>query len=871
MKKAFLFTLLLLSELSLHSATAEIELPGYVDPRFGRPRSTLNDLVSATPEPEEMFWLKQSLFVPQLCSDKDEIAALYNENTRSKITPPKTSTDLSNTLSDYVDANTTSVLTYLFKSYLKDDRKYEIPLVVNTDIGRKTRAYDDYYSYDSICHGMGTLEADLKSQCVNHNKKTYGLIEINYSKDLELYRSRIQLRQIPDNGLNESYSFKLLSSFPALLGFWSNHDRTGFKAPLSSFDRLTYARSLNRNVSAGDSFSSLAKNCTYSSEDGCSLFISGHNTRLLFADNQENSVLGFDEKRSLKLHYDENYRPYLNLRNTILSDSTFINYGFYTQAELALLKDLGYEINDREFFGNSVFSSGTPKKRQNFVLRQGFYAWSDTLHDYKNDQPSKIPLSVGTHIYGSYNDVVQQGTIASLGYSSIGIRVDGSYNTVTVPNKTAIIQNGFSASGIAVTYGRDNIINVDGMVEANSEDGVGIRCDFGSNVLSDYKEYQGSYRRVRTQAVANGEITKRLGQEVEAPNQIRGPLVSMINISGSVSGFKNAIYIDESAYVKQINLLNRSKIRGSIVSDWAPYISEDGKSLYAPHQNMALLPGKLQFDGKQILENYFDTRKMYDNLLTRINLGVKPVEDVFKNRLLRYVPDRKSSITIDGDISGLSVIVSSFGGHTNIRGTIDVKRLYIGDSVVNFKGSNSLIKYADELVLSRGAQLDLSNGTPETFVIRKKANISSNSVICVDTDRNGNILDELVIEKELKSTDSVINLEPGLSYNEIKSYQSDPKALLKLMDNFSKNANRMLSKYGVSSKYPKHIWYIQGEMGRQVKCSSRGCHLADFVNSYSKSAEELPAWRYILSIIGCIIMLLVCVFISQRAGSGRFG
>lgn len=863
---------MLLSSLLLEqSATAEIELPGYVDPRFGRPRSTLNDLISATPEPEEMFWLKQSLFVPKMCSEPKEIESLYIENTRSKVSPPKSSTDLSHTLSDYVDANTTSVLTYLLKNYLKEEKSYVIPLVVNTDKSRKTRAYDWHYTYDSVCNGLGILEADLKGQCETVNKNNFGLIEINYSKDLELYRSRRQLRQIPDNGLNESYSFKLLSSFPSLLGFWSNHNSSHFKAPLSSLDKITYSENLKRNVEANDSFSSFGKNCTYTSKDSCLLYLSGNNTKLLFSGAQDNSTVKAGKTNTLKLHYDTDGRPFLNLRNTILSDSTFINYGFYTQAELAVLKDLGYEINDREFFGNSVFTNGDPKNRQNVVLKQGFYAWSDTIHDYKNDQPSKIPLSVGTHIYGNYNDVTQSGTIASLGYSSIGIRVDGSYNSVTVPDKTAIIENGFSASGIAVTYGRDNVINVEGIVEANSEDGVGIRCDFGSNALSDYKEYQGSFRRVRTQAVEKGELSKHQGQEILASDQIKGPLVSMISISGTVSGYKHAIYIDESAFVKQINLLNRAKIKGSITSDWAPYISEDGRSIYAPHQNMALLPGKLQLEGKSTLDSYFDTKKAYDSLLTRINLGVKPVEDVFKNRLLRYIPNKKSSITIDGDISGLSVIVSSFGGHTNIKGSIDVKRLYIGDSVVNFKGSSSQIKYADELVMNRGAQLDLSNGTPETFVIRKKANISSNSVICVDTDRNGNILDELVIEKDLTTNDSIVNLEPGLSYNEIKSYQSDPKALLKLMDNFNQNANKILSRYGVSTKYPKHIWYIQGEMGRQVKCSSRGCHFADFVNSYSKSAEELPMWRYLLSFIGCILMLIICVFISQRSGSGRFG
>lgn len=84
------------------------------------------------------------------------------------------------------------------------------------------------------------------------------------------------------------------------------------------------------------------------------------------------------------------------------------------------------------------------------------------------------------------------------------------------------------------------------------------------------------------------------------------------------------------------------------------------------------------------------------------------------------------------------------------------------------------------------------------------------------------------------------------------------------MNNFNRKANEVLSLYGVSSKYPKHIWYIQGDMGRKVTCSSRGCHLGDFVNSYSKSAEELPLWRYILSFVGCFVMLLLTVVILKE-------
>ena len=233
---AVLIQTLVLSQTSF----AQIELPGYVDPRFGKPKSTLYDLFTAKPEPEEMFWLKDSLFTPFIESSEKKVDVLFESKTQGKIKPPKTLTVLNDTLSDYVDANTSSVLTYLFKDYIKKGKFYKIPLVVDTDKNRVTRGYDDFYSFDSVCSGLGILEADLKGKCVRENERSFGLIEINYSKDLELYRSKLQLKQLPDNGINESYSFKLLSSFPALLGFRSSHDTKGCYKTLTSFDSNLY-------------------------------------------------------------------------------------------------------------------------------------------------------------------------------------------------------------------------------------------------------------------------------------------------------------------------------------------------------------------------------------------------------------------------------------------------------------------------------------------------------------------------------------------------------------------------------------------------------------------------------------------------------
>ena len=357
---------------------------------------------------------------------------------------------------------------------------------------------------------------------------------------------------------------------------------------------------------------------------------------------------------------------------------------------------------------------------------------------------------------------------------------------------------------------------------------------------------------------------------MNAPEEIRGPLVNTINITGSVCGKKAAIYIDQSAHVKQINLGQRARVVGDIISRWQAYLSEDNSGYYANHSNYALLPGRLQFDKDEMPRNSYERNKVLRNLKTNVNLGVKPITLTGTSKLLHYEADPKANIVVEGDIKGSSLLVSSFGGHTAIKGIFDVDRLYVANSVIHAysAGHNN---YFNELELNKNAQLDLVNGFADNIIVRNLATISGNSIISVDVDKNGNILDKLTIDGELNAHDILINLEPGMSYSEIKSYQSDPKALLDMMNAFVKNANQRLSRYGVTSKYPKHIWYVQGQLGRQVKCSSRGCYLGDFVNSFAKSQESLPLWRYILSILGCIGMLFGCLWFAKKSGTGRFG
>lgn len=858
-------------------ATESID-SAYIDPRFGRAKGSLYELLNARPGPEVLFWLKDSIFNLKTISDPDQVQKAFLSN-HANLKAPTDLSKLGRDSSEYVDINTLSLISYLLKDYYADGKTYSISVVVDTDKKRTSHGYDRLYE-SGTCKGYGYIEAAIKKKCPLPEGTTDGLIEINYDRLLGLSRSKFQLKQIPEIGINESYSAKLLGGIANILGFRSNLVNGEFKAPLSNFDKALFSDNNISYLKEGTKLASLSKEDKCSKHKDfkdCNLYFLGANTRSLYNSSANTSELAYSsgvasDYFKLGVVFDNNGNPYLKLRNTVLSDSTFVNYGFYTLAELNVLKDLGYNINTKEFIGNSVYQSGSKEKRREYHFNKGFYAWSDVLHDYKNDQVSKVPASIGTHVYGSYNDVYQEDNIASIGFSSVGIRVDGSENEITIPKNVAIIENGINSAGVAFTYGRDNILNIAGRVEANSDDGVALRFDFGSNALSDMTEYQGSYRRVRTYDYSmKGLLDKKTAQSVNAPMEIRGPLVKEVNIKGRLAGKKYAIFIDESAHVQKINFYNKAKVEGNIVSYWEPYFDKKTNSFYATSQNTALLDGKLQFDFADGFDVYRQRNKLSSTLKTKINFGVKELLSKSKVKALSHEFDNKANINIEGNIVGKSFDLSSFGGHTHIKGYIDVNRLYVGNSVVDLATTDGNINYVNELTLIKAGQLDFSNGHKDKIVVRKKATISANSVICLDIDKDANLIDSIEFAGKLDAKDGVVNLEPGLSYPDIKAFQSDPKALYRILNTFVKNANDALRDYGVTTNFPKHVWYMQGDLGRQVKCTARGCYLTDFVNNYAKSQEELPYWRYILSFAGCALMLLLCFIFIRKSIGGRYG
>ena len=265
----------------------------------------------------------------------------------------------------------------------------------------------------------------------------------------------------------------------------------------------------------------------------------------------------------------------------MMSHRDYSNYTSFMEVELAVMQDLGYDIDREAYFGHSVYGNGKV-----FTNTQGYFARNEAGTAYIKGRPSAVPLGIGLHIYGSRNTVTQAADILTNGTGATGIRVDGMQNTVIVPAATNIHADGLRGNGILIAYGRDQVVNQAGTVTANGQGGTGIRFDFGSSSNGAEDEYRGSYIRYKrdveegTGAIEDSKNLKLTDMNENVYNagkdELNGPQVKEYNLSGSLSGAENAIYISKNAFVKNINIKDGASIRGNITSDWKHFHTGDG-------------------------------------------------------------------------------------------------------------------------------------------------------------------------------------------------------------------------------------------------------------------------------------------------------
>ena len=250
--------------------------------------------------------------------------------------------------------------------------------------------------------------------------------------------------------------------------------------------------------------------------------------------------------------YNPGMMSHLELKNAAMSHQLYRNYVGLMEADLAVLQDLGWTIDRRLMFGRSVYGSGL-----NIVNDRGYYARTPDGTAYVPGEYNRALLGMGLHVYGSHNDIRQVADLLSAGEGGAGIRIDGEGNTLRIDPGVRVHANGPDGNGVIFAYGRNHVLVHRGDIEALGTSGVGLRFDFGDNMIPNDGEYRGSY-------------IHQVHEEPFGPApELQGPLVGRADITGRVAGTEAAILASGNAYVGHINIMQGARIEGDIVSHYA--------------------------------------------------------------------------------------------------------------------------------------------------------------------------------------------------------------------------------------------------------------------------------------------------------------
>lgn len=266
---------------------------------------------------------------------------------------------------------------------------------------------------------------------------------------------------------------------------------------------------------------------------------------------------------------------HIELQNSLMSHQYWRNWSTFMEAELAVLQDLGFDIDRRDWFGYSVYNSGIT-----LVNTNPYFARSEDGTGWIEGVANDNPWGVGLHIYGRNNDITQAADILTSGTYALGIRVDGTNNTLRIAPDVQVRSDGDYGYALAVTYGKNHHIVHQGTLAADGAYGVGAMFSFGDNTIGETTEQRGSYIYDPAN-YGDPDGADTIGLD--------GALVSSFDVTGSLSGTRAAIYIDDSALVSNINIMSGASLSGDIVSLWNPMVDrvqfyQDGQRLKDPEQ-----------------------------------------------------------------------------------------------------------------------------------------------------------------------------------------------------------------------------------------------------------------------------------------------
>lgn len=476
-------------------------------------------------------------------------------------------------------------------------------------------------------------------------------------------------------------------------------------------------------------------------------------------------INGWEENSELKQYFSSSdaengmfFRPELSHLQTkgMMSHVSYTNYTTFIEVELALMQDLGYKIDRRNFFGFSEYGSD-----KNYVNYHGYFARNTDGTEYVAGKPNYTNLGVGFHIYGDHNSLIQNADLLAYGKGAVGIRVDGTENKITVNDGVNVKADGYKGTGILVSAGSKHNIAVNGTVTAAGENGHALRFDYGSSSNGVFDEYRGSYIDYRRFLVsdtdgsigfypdfseANPSIEDSDNPDV---NNLNGELVSEALIQGKVYGSQNAVYIGKNAFVKKITLGDDAEVRGNITSEWKHFNDDAYKDLCIQYNN-----------------SYYEYDAYIPDLVTDLNFS--GTDSVYA-----------------GNIEGSDNIrMSVTSGNTSVNGTANIVSVNVaegatlsGNATYNLADREYLegnlaqgFTLSDEGTFSNNGTVKPGNSIGQITINGDYEQGESGSLV-IEYDAAGNT-DKLVVKGNSK-LDGSVKLQPyGTGYfaNGIKKY-----------------------------------------------------------------------------------------------------
>ncbi len=313
------------------------------------------------------------------------------------------------------------------------------------------------------------------------------------------------------------------------------------------------------------------------------------------------------------------YQPELShlQTNGMMSHITYTNLTSFLEVELAVMQDIGYRFDRKNYYGWSEYRDG-----QNYDNWQGYSLRNASGTGWIVGEANETPLAVGLDIEGHGNTIRQRADILTIGTGSAGIRVNGSGNFLTVAGDAVVHADGLRGIGVLVSAGTHQRLDVDGVVTADGIGGRALQLDYGSSSNGARDDYVGSYIYYTRSVEDDGTISKA-GNYINGSflysddssttpksllDPLGGPLLTSVNLSGTVSGEEDAIYIGKNAFVHEINFLGNARVTGDITSEWKhfdavayPYLQLNyNEKLIAPTLYVPDLVTTLRFAGDNV-------------------------------------------------------------------------------------------------------------------------------------------------------------------------------------------------------------------------------------------------------------------------------